>query len=258
MSEHGKAQIQALGAGLLGFFSVVAVGSVLLMRRGDAGKAPAPAYAPVDVASGLPAPSASAKSERAAAAAAAPAAVASSPKPILSEADNEPAVETEAAAPVAAAAAPDASARRESPVPAKKLVATAHLDGSSSATSSARASAQASASAPAKAVHPAKKPFVAPKLDVSKTPSAVASVHYGVSNRAELMGRAAGPVYNFAGKDMAQKGAAPSGASGTLQTVDDAVEKVDGSSLSASDKATLDRDLGAVRQAVQAGPAAAK
>ncbi|MFI5346287.1 MAG: hypothetical protein ACHQ51_07930, partial [Elusimicrobiota bacterium] len=65
MTEYGKAQIQALGAGLIGFVVVVGAGALLMFPQGKASvKAPVSSYAPVDVASSLSAPVPVAKSAR--------------------------------------------------------------------------------------------------------------------------------------------------------------------------------------------------
>ncbi|MFI5347510.1 MAG: hypothetical protein ACHQ51_14140, partial [Elusimicrobiota bacterium] len=142
---------------------------------------------------------------------------------------------------------PVVPARTQSSVSAKKLAVSQHLDGSSSAHSSAEASV-AAASAKTGG-HPAKKPVIAPKLDLSKTPqgSLASSVHYGVNDRAELMGRAAGPVYNFAGRDVGQKAAPTPSAAGPMDQVDAAQKQIDDSSLSDADKATINATLGKVR-----------
>jgi len=151
-------------------------------------------------------------------------------------------------------AAPAPAAAPGAAPSAAGLVVTQHLDGSSSARSSARASV-ASAAPAEKGGVAAKKPFVAPKLDLSRSQNAlVSSVHYGVSSRAELMGRAAGPVYNFSGKN---PGSDQSGklAAGAMKQVDAVQAKIDSSSLSDSDKAAFDERLGQAKQAAAATPA---
>lgn len=180
------------------------------------------------------------------------ASAASSPAPLFPA--SERATESEAAAASAPAASGPAA---ETPSFSRKLVVTRHLDGTSSAKSSARATV---AAAPAKSEgRPAKKPFLAPRLDLSKTQSALASsVHYGVSNRAELMGRAAGPVYNFSGKKAPQQVPQGQSSAGTMQQVDDAQRQVDNSPLDDSDKAALKANLGQVRQAVETSAAQGK
>jgi hypothetical protein len=248
MTEYGKAQIQALGAGLIGFVVVVGVGALLIFPHGNASvKAPVSSYAPVDVTSNLTAPVPVAKSINGGAPQGESAPAQSSPAPILpsDDSDDAPKPAPSAVAPAAPAPAPQPSAKN---APAPSLSVTQHLDGASSANSSAKATV---AAAPAKA--PAKKPMIAPKLDLSKAPqgSLASSVHYGVNDRAELMGRAAGPVYNFAGRNVNPKGApapeaAPTG--GALDQVDAAQKQIDNSSLSDADKATIDATLAKVKQ----------
>lgn len=252
MTENGKAQIQALGAGLIGFMVVVGAGALLMIPRGQsAPKAPVSAYAAVDVSAGLSAPAASVRLPSSSGApVGSAAAAASSPAPILPESEREAA--PQAAAP---AAAPESQAAA---APARRLAVTQHLDGSSSAHSSARAETAASAAKPAKAAL-AKKAFVAPKLDLSKgTQGALASVHYGVSNRAELMGRAAGPVYNFSGKSAAgQSQAADSQApstAGAMTQVEAAQQQIDSSGLDDASKAQLKDNLNQVRKVVSGTP----
>lgn len=254
MTEQGKAQIQMVGAGLVGFAIVVGGGGALLvLPHGGSSSRPAASIAvtaPTSSALSVPVPATAGVTTGAPMGEAS--AAASSPAPILPESARE---ETPApAAVVAAAKAPVATA---APAPASsfnKLVASQHLDGGSSASSSASASA---AAFKPKADKPMKKPFLAPKLDLSKTQSAVASsVHYGVTGRSELMGRAAGPVYNFSGKD-AGAGQAVQVAAGSMgQQVDAAEAQVDSSGLNDHDKAVLSGQLNKAKQAVTATAAA--
>lgn len=257
MTENGKAQIEAVGAGLIGFVVVVGAGALFMFSRGgSAVKAPPSSYAPVNSISGLSAPEHSALPARSGAPMGEAGAVASSPAPLL-PAPLLPAGARDAAAP-AAAPAPSAAAPADAgrSAFARKLVVTTHLDGSSSAHSSAKATV---ASAPAASAKPKpivpKKAFVTPKLDLTNVPSLAATVHYGVSGRSELMGRAAGPVYNFSGRNAA-KGQAPApGVSGALSKVEAAQQQVDDSPLTDSDKAAINANLGKVRQAVVDGAA---
>ncbi|MDE2141746.1 MAG: hypothetical protein KGJ84_04975 [Elusimicrobia bacterium] len=253
MTEYGKAQIQALGAGLVGFVVVVGAGALLMFPHGKASvKAPASSYAPVDVTSSLSAPVPVSKSALSGASQSEAAPVASSPAPLLPAEDREdapaPAAVPATAPAPAAAAHPQARA-----TPVKKLSVTRHLDGSSSANSSAVASA---ASAPAKKpAPPAHKPMLSPKLDLSKATqgSLASSIHYGVNDRSELMGRAAGPVYNFAGRNVnPQVTPSAGGPTGVgMEQVDAAQKQIDESNLSDADKAAIDATIGKVRQAGQ-------
>lgn len=250
MTAHAKMQFQTLGAGVLAFAVVVGLGSLVLLHHGGAAvAAPVSAYAPVDAASAFAVPA------RAVRPASDPAA--SSPAPLLTD-EERPA---DAAAP-AASVAPGASTPVTTPAAAPKLVVSRHLDVSSSAGSSAAAGS----TPPKPKLAAAKKAFVAPKLDLSKSQGTVAStVHYGVASRSELMGRAAGPVYNFAGKAAGQQKAevaagsmAPdvaAGTAGALQQVDKAQKQLDSSNVAPEDKAKLDQNLNQVRQSVNAVPA---
>jgi hypothetical protein len=250
MSEQGKTQIQTLGAGFIGFVGVVGLGSLVIMHHGTAPAASAVAYAPVDAASALAVPAATIRANPALSGAPTgqSGAVPSSPAPLLSADDR-------AAVPDAPpSAAPAATATAGVPAAAPKLVVGQHLDAASSASSSAQASASTAAPAPKKLV-PAKKPFFAPKLDLTKNQGTIAStVHYGVSDRSELMGRAAGPVYNFSGKGAGGQGAAVAAgsmdANGAMQAVNAAQAQVDASAANGAQKAQLDQNLNQVRQTV--------
>ncbi|MDE2490511.1 MAG: hypothetical protein KGM24_06660, partial [Elusimicrobia bacterium] len=132
---------------------------------------------------------------------------------------------------------------------APKLAATRHLDVSSSARSSARASVASvrrTAAAPARSEAPA-APAV-PKLASAGFGShAVASIHYGVSDRSELMGNAAGPVYNFAGSKSDAKSAALmgpiAGPAATAAAFGEVRKQLDDPNLSPADRARLQQAL---------------
>lgn len=247
MSEENNEQIMTIGAGLLGFLAVVAVGGLALFHHAASMKAPPPmAYAPVDVAPAF-APAAAAVAARASRVSAA----VSSPAPMFSRSETA-AQSAEAPAAVAAPSAKHAAAG------APKLAVTRHLGTGGSASSSASASV---ASAPQeKNASAKKKALVAPKLDLSKNQGALASsVHYGVSSRAELMGRAAGPVYNFSGKGSgqgAQAGAVDGNSTASedaSQGVDAAQQQVDSSDMSPEQKAAVTQSLNQARQTIQSG-----
>lgn len=245
MSEQAKVDLKTYGAGLLGFIVVVGLGAALILPRGGAAKAPVSSYAPVDAAADMPKPLPMRASADAGAPLASPAAVApaSSPLPVMPR-DEAPAASP---APVSATAGTTTAARTA------KLNPTGHLDSSSSARSSASASTAAPA-APKTAA--AKKTFVAPKLDLSKSTggSIAATVHYGVSNRAELMGRAAGPVYNFAGKGGAAGAPQQGNLSGSAMEQVSAVQStIDKSDLDTGSRNQLDQNLNKVRDAVNTG-----
>ncbi|MFI5361738.1 MAG: hypothetical protein ACHQ49_07190 [Elusimicrobiota bacterium] len=256
-----KSSIQALAAALLAFVAVFGAGSWLLLSHdGAAVSAPAVAYAPVDADSGMPSPALSAPSSLPRSALGASASA--SPAPLLSDDARDENPGAPGAAPGAAATATASGGTASGAAP--KLAVDQHLDTSGSASSSASASASADAPAAKTTVAAAKKRFLAPKLDNAKNQGTIAaSVHYGVNSRAELMGRAAGPVYNFSGKgggpsaggQVAAANSAPNTAA-ALQQVDAAQKQLDASDASPSDKARLDADINKVRQDVAPTPAA--
>lgn len=211
MSEQNKSNYQALGAGLLGFVAVMAVGGGGMMlhssHRAKSAAAPAPAAAPIDLGSSMPAPSlqrsAPQKERRA-----------ESPAPLIGEmgedesAGSGGAVAPEAAAAASAALSPESAPTAKSPA----LEATRHLD-LEAGSSSAKAVVKNTAEAKKAAAAPPLRKAPAPKLEAAAGEGAVASsVHYGVTSRNELMGRAAGPVYNIKGA----KGGGSTGAAGKL------------------------------------------
>lgn len=227
MSDQTKSNYQALGAGLLGFFAVVFVGGGALMlhssQRAKSAAAPSPAAAPIDLASSMPAPPAprsAVRHERRA----------ESPAPLIGEVDESPEAEAPADSPAPAAVPKPAEAPAAVPSPesapsakASALEVVRHLEaeGGSTAEASVKNTAvEAAQSKKAKA--PAKLPsWKAPKVEAGAGDGALAStVHYGVTSRSELMGRAAGPVYNIKG---GQNVAAPSG---TARMAEDADGKI--------------------------------
>lgn len=204
MSEQNKSNLQAFGAGLLGFVAVMAIGGgALMVRSSQQAKStarPDAAAAPIDLGASMPrsAPSSAiaAKERRA-----------ESPAPLMG-ADEPQGSE----APVAASAASAAGESSSESGPsvnseASRLKVTQHLDkpgNGSSATAVVK-----NTLAPEKAAKAERKKAGA-KLDATGGgANAIAAVHYGVTSRSELMGRAAGPVYNFQGKG--KTGSAPTG-----------------------------------------------
>jgi hypothetical protein len=253
MSDQGKSNFQAFGAGLLGFVAVMAIGGGAMMvhnsQQAKAAAKPVAAAAPIDLGSSMPRPSMSgavALKERRE----------ESPAPLMGAEDESEGAQAAAsaasasspagAAPAAATAAPNDSAEAaKSSVPA--LEATQHLDkpgGGSSATAVVKNTTGKLSKAGARKT--------APKLDPTGGGStAIASVHYGVTSRNELMGRAAGPVYNFQG------GAAKGSSAGTGQLAGDVNAKIadlkkqlDAAGLPADQRAQLEKDLAGLTQGV--------
>lgn len=254
MSEQPQVQsnYQALGAGLLGFFAVMAVGGGVLMlhssHRAKSAAAPAPAAAPIDLGSSMPRPSMPAASfhkERRA----------ESPAPLIGD-DGESAAE-EAPAPTRASGAPAAPAAAEpSPESAPAAKASAlevarHLEAEGGST--AEAEVKNTVDEKKKGDKPAPKlagklSRTAPttRLELPAGDGAVAStVHYGVTSRSELMGRAAGPVYNMkggkgAGNSTAGTGKLAADADGKMA---DIRRQLEASGLPAEQRAKLLKDL---------------
>lgn len=197
MSEQAKDNVQVIGAGVLGFVAVVGVAGLLLSRFGGPQGAPAAAHAPVEDAA-LQAPAASARPSRV------HERRQSSPQPLLGALPDEALSEDAPAAPVHASlvgsSASDPSAA--SAAPSLGALGAPRHAGKGESLSSARAEVKTFAGRPAASAAaeaaPAAKPVPRLKLDGSRN-SIASSVHYGVTSRAELMGKAAGPVYNFKG-----------------------------------------------------------
>ena len=251
--QEKKSSIQALAAGLLGFVGVVGLGGALILHHGGASVEPSASYPPVDADSGLRAPVRAAPGSPAEVS---PGPASSSPAPLLSDDARD---EGSASAASAATAGSPASAGMTSAAvgstsSAAKLVADSTLGGEGSASSSASASVSTAAvAAAAKAKNSTGNAFLAPKLDLSKNQGTIAStVHYGVSDRHELMGRAAGPVYNFSGRSGQSQGgqvaADNTAAAGAIRQIDAAEKEIDSSGVAASDKAKIDQTLNQVRQ----------
>lgn len=242
MSEQTKGNLQVFGAGILGFVAVVAVAGLLLTRFEGASHAPAAAAAPPIEAGilSLPAPAASAP---------APLARPASPQPLLG-AHDEGFVEEIAAAPahvrLAAGASAGADAAGSAPSSLGALGAPRH-HGQGESVSSAKAEVKEFSTLEARAPEasaPAAKPM--PRLKLDTTRGAVASsVHYGVRSRSELMGNAAGPVYNFKGSKPAASGRSAELAAEASAKLDDIEKQLEGNTaLTAEQKAEIRKKIG--------------
>jgi hypothetical protein len=248
MSDQGKSNFQAFGAGLLGFVAVMAVGGgAMMVHNSQQAKAAArPAAAPIDLGSSMPRTMSGAvalKERRE-----------ESPAPLMGAEDESESPQASANAANAAGAAPAAATPAQAAEAAEgakssgpALEVTQHLDKPGSG-SSATAVVK---NAPAKNSKTAVKKTTA-KLDPTGGGStAIASVHYGVTSRNELMGRAAGPVYNFKG------GAGKAGSAGKGQMAGDVAAKIadlqkqlDGSGLTPDQRAKIEKDLADVTKGV--------
>jgi len=251
MSEDNKSNFQTLGAGLLGFVAVMAVGGGVMMlhssHQAKSAATPAAAAAPIDLGSSMPRPSMSPSGlqrERRD----------SSPAPLIgddgSSSEESPAAGSPAASPAASApsAAPRAAAPSPESAPAAKasaLEVTRHLDAEgdgSTAEAVVKNTAEEKKAPKLQGKLPGKK---APKLDLPAGDGAVASsVHYGVTSRSELMGRAAGPVYNIkGGKGGEAKTAAGKMADDADGRIADLRRQLEASGLPADQRAKLLKDL---------------
>jgi len=241
-----KSTIQYLAAGFLGFAVMLGVGSLASLIHGSSRSAKV-AFSPRADSNAL----VSTHDGGAVRPASAAAASTSSPLPVL------PAEARDGSA-AAAQSQTSASAANPAAAPAATLAAAGRVDMSGSASSSASVSAAAAAAKSGAAS--ARGAVPAANRPLPRSAQAVASmVHYGVSGRSELMGRAAGPVYNFSGG-----GANPGGrvaadnaaASGALKQMDAAEQQVDASSLPDDQKAQLHQQLDQARAAAPAAAAA--
>lgn len=242
MSEQNQTNVQALGAGLLGFAVVMAVGGGALMvhssRQSKVSAKPVAAAEPIDIGAAMPrsmTASPRIPSERRA----------ESPAPLLG-AEEEAESVGDAPAESAEAATPEAA-----PTERTRLQVSAHVE-----TARGGSTAQAvvkntivEEKAVSKAKPAVKKRPV--KLDAAGGAEVVASVHYGVTSRNELMGRAAGPVYNIKGGG-AVGGLAPKGklAEDLNAKIADLKRQLDASGLPAEKRDQLLKELVSAQKAV--------
>ena len=218
MSEQGKSDVQAFIAGLLGFVAVMAIGGGVMMARSfqqaKATGKPVAAAEPIDLGPSMPRPALSSpqvQQER----------FAQSPAPLIGAEEESEGAEAAESAPNAKSSSP-------------RLELTEHLDKTGSG-SSAKAVVKNTA-APVMAAKAAGKK-ASPKLGLMAGGStASASVHYGVTSRNELMGRAAGPVYNF-------KGGAGKRANDVNVRVADLQRRIESSDLTADQRTQLQQEL---------------
>jgi len=248
MSEQNKSNFQALGAGLAGFVAVMAVGGGIMMlhssHQAKSAAAPAPAAAPIDLGSSMPTaspPPSGLQRERRA----------SSPAPLIgddgssSEESSSPAVAPAASAPSAAPRAAETSPESAPAAKASALEVARHLDGEgngSTAEAVVKNAAEEKKAPKLQGKLPGKK---AAKIEVAAGDGAVASsVHYGVTSRSELMGRAAGPVYNVkGGKGGEAKAAVGKMANDADGRIADLRRQLEASGLPADQRAKLLKDL---------------
>lgn len=238
MSEQNQSNVQALGAGIIGFVAVLAVGGGALMvhssQQAKSAAKPVAAAEPIDLGAAPPRPAMSAprvqQEERRA----------ESPAPLIGE-DKIESVPTPS--PRDARGRP-AQAPSESPAAGYGLQETAGLDTSGNGSSAkAVVGNTIVAEKPVAKAAGKKKAWAKPAATGSGT-HAVASVHYGVTSRSELMGRAAGPVYNVAGAGK-KGGTIATGklAGDTKTTLADLQRKLEVAGLPEDQRAKLKKEL---------------
>lgn len=257
MSEQNKSNFQALGAGFLGFAVVMAVGGAALMlhnsHQAKLAAHPAAAAAPIDIGSASPRPMqglGAPKEQRE-----------GSPAPLMgdqSSAESSP-------APVAGAAAAGRSSQpagfggRTAATPAAQT-AQAEAAGSalgvdehlSASGNGSTAEASVKNTLHAKQAHKTKKGATTATAGAAKDAAgsdAIASVHYGVTNRNELMGRAAGPVYNFQGAGKGGDTAGKGAMADPKAQIADIKKQLEGANLPPEQRAALIRQLDAAGEA---------
>lgn len=252
MSDQGKSNIQAFGAGLFGFVAVIAIGGgALMVHRSQQRKAeaqPVAAGAPIDLGSSMPRAPMSPRPQKERRA--------ESPAPLLGEAEENEALEAPAAPADesnAASPSPEAAPKARS---SSRLETTAHLaaDGGGS---TARAVVSNTVE---KEAAPAAKKAAGKKAPLSLDPaaaSAVASVHYGATSRSELMGRAAGPVYNIKGGARQASGVTGKLAGDVTDKIAEIRRQLEASGLPADQRAKLQKELDDASKGLEA-PAAAQ
>ena len=248
MIDQGKSNVQAFGAGLLGFVVVMAVGGGALMVRSSqmskAAARPEAAAAPIDLGASMPRTpmsSAVAAKERRA----------ESPAPLIGAEEEAQSPGASFNSPVAGVVAPQAASNAGSPAP--RLEPTAHLDNPGNGTSATAVVKNTIGVEKEKAAKPLGKKALPKLAPTAGGANAIASVHYGVTNRSELMGRAAGPVYNFkgAGKD---GGSAKGGkmAEDMNAKIADMKSQLEKAGVPPEERAKLLKDLEAVTKGVSA------
>ena len=233
MSEQNKSNVQALGAGLIGFIAVMAVGGgAMLLHSSLQSKAPIrAAAAPIDLAAPakLQRPFARPQHE----------ARAESPAPLVGSEDESTPARASGASAVPGAG--DVSVPRDDKsAKGAALEVAGHLDATGSG-SSAKSEVKAAAVAAKALKKPGRK--AAAKAEAPDT-AALASVHYGVTSRSELMGRAAGPVYNIAGGSAKGSTAGRGKLAGDFKdTITDLQRKLEAAGMPAEQRASLQKEL---------------
>ena len=235
MSGNDQSLSQTLAAAFAGFVLVVGAGALAFFSGGSVSKVLNHAVHPAALPS---------SSELAAPARVPP--TSSLPETRVGESAAPPPSPVPASPFVEAGTSGDGSAL----APSAALPVTRHLDATQ--TSSAKA-VLAVAPVPAekgraKAV---RKSFASPKLDMGKTAGLAATVHYGVNRRSELMGRAAGPVYNLKGRGAKTEKIPEENISGQASVkIEEAQKQLEATELEEKDKKGLRNQFQQVRDAI--------
>ncbi len=247
MSDQGKSNFQAFGAGLLGFVAVMAIGGGALMvhnsQQAKSAAMPAAAAAPIDIGAAPRAMMGASSVQKEGRA--------ESPAPLLG-ADEEP-VEAAAAPAGAPAAAPATAAASATQAAAKAKSAAPSLEPIQHQDMSGHGSTAEAIVKNTLAPKKEHKGLAKKSSNVEATavaPTSLASVHYGVTSRNELMGRAAGPVYNIKG---GAKGAAAVNskmAGDTSASIADLKAQLEKAGLPAEQRALILKQLESANQTV--------
>lgn len=258
MSEQNKSNFQALGAGFLGFAVVMVVGGGALMlhnsHQAKLAAHPVAAAAPIDIGSSSPRPMqglGAPKEQRE-----------GSPAPLMG--DQGSAEASPASAPGSVAPARGAqNAAATAAAPAAQAAQTAQAESSgaglqvdehlSSSGNGSSAEASVKNTLHAKQAHKAKKGATTATAGAAKPDAAgsdaIASVHYGVTNRNELMGRAAGPVYNFQGAGKGGDTVGKGQMADPKAQIADIKKQLEGANLPPEQRAALLKQLDAAGEA---------
>lgn len=242
MSEQTKSNFQMIGAGFMGFVAVVGAAGLLLTQLSGRSAAPQAALSAPESHKAPGALSMTASRVTADK-------PASSPAPMTGYAADDAAEQTAAAEAAAAAAAVSAVDADVSQQTSLGAMGDPRHAGKGETVSSASAEVKNIAAAPK--AESAAKPVPRIKLDKNQARGSIASsVHYGVTSRSELMGRAAGPVYNFTGRSVAGSPRI-SELSGSAQSkIADAEKKIDESNLTPEQKRDMKQRLQNARESV--------
>lgn len=226
MSGNDKGRLESLGVAVVGFVLVIGAGTLAFPPEGGVLMAwtPPARTSPVFAVRSVP------------------------PSPLPVRAEAGAAVDSSAARPPFAGRSDrsDSSAGMSGAASSVALVVTGHLDATQ--TTSAEASpAPNEKEADAEAALEAGE--ATPKPDAPKDSGIAATVRYGVNRRSELMGRAAGPVYNFKGRSAGAGWGDAADLSGAAAVrIEEVRRRLEQAELEGKDKEALRQSLQQVRE----------